>query len=324
MMASYNGERFIKEQIESICNQDYDNWHLIIQDDGSTDRTCEIIKHYISEDNRIELRKNKTVYHGAYSNFHLLADYCKTLAPYDFYMFSDHDDVWLPDKLSRMVEHMTSETLSNVPALGYGDMQIINDKGDVTANSLSAQWKNGYKNGYDVFFSHKIFGCNMIMNSALFNLCPVMNLENPIARECAHDAWYANFAGVFGKILYWPETFIQYRRYGDNVTTELYYTISVRRIFNRLLRLRFLAKKHAIIYNQSLYALKIMKTMQLTETQKQMVYSIEKHIRSGGFGILSFIKKHHIVWGSAIENISRKLILCSGLYKQYLYIENGK
>lgn len=74
MLATYNGERFIEQQIESILKQTYTNFHLAIQDDGSTDATLDIIKKYSQKDKRIEILKNESKYHGPFYNFHCLAN----------------------------------------------------------------------------------------------------------------------------------------------------------------------------------------------------------------------------------------------------------
>ncbi|HFI0534436.1 TPA: glycosyltransferase, partial [Streptococcus suis] len=72
MLASYNGEKYIEEQILSIIKQDFKNWDLLIQDDGSTDNTVEIVRKFVEIDNRIQLRINTSDFHGPYYNFHTL------------------------------------------------------------------------------------------------------------------------------------------------------------------------------------------------------------------------------------------------------------
>lgn len=69
LMATYNGESYLKEQLDSILTQTYDNWELWIQDDGSQDRTIDIIENYQKVENRIFLLRNQTAYHGAFLNF---------------------------------------------------------------------------------------------------------------------------------------------------------------------------------------------------------------------------------------------------------------
>lgn len=70
LMSTYNGEKFIADQIESIQKQTYTDWNLIIRDDGSSDRTCEIVEDFVSKDNRIKLIRAENV--GVIKSFHEL------------------------------------------------------------------------------------------------------------------------------------------------------------------------------------------------------------------------------------------------------------
>ena len=87
MLASYNGEKYIREQIESICRQTYSDWHLLIQDDGSSDGTIDIVTEYCNKDERVELIVNTEKVHGAYINFHVLVNKARAMQPYKYYMF---------------------------------------------------------------------------------------------------------------------------------------------------------------------------------------------------------------------------------------------
>lgn len=94
LMASYNGERYIKEQIESIINQDFSNWHLFISDDGSTDNTLSLEKSYQKKfPQKITVIENKTNKHGSKYNFFNLVNIVLS-EKYNYFMFSDQDDVW--------------------------------------------------------------------------------------------------------------------------------------------------------------------------------------------------------------------------------------
>ena len=79
LMTGFNGEKYICEQIESICRQTLKDWHLLIRDDGSSDKTIDIIRSFMAKDSRIELIKNETEQHGAYLNFWTLIEYAKAL-----------------------------------------------------------------------------------------------------------------------------------------------------------------------------------------------------------------------------------------------------
>ena len=112
LMTSFNGEKYICEQIESICKQTLKDWHLLIRDDGSSDKTIDIIRSFMAKDSRIELIKNETEQHGAYLNFWTLIEYAKALPAYDYYFFADQDDVWR----EMNVEHIPAEDVDVLPS----------------------------------------------------------------------------------------------------------------------------------------------------------------------------------------------------------------
>ena len=95
LMATYNGEKYIVEQIDSIINQTYKNWNLLIRDDNSTDRTLEIIKNYQKKDARIRILDNNKVNLGIVKNFEKLLKISES----ELIMFSDQDDIWKKGKI---------------------------------------------------------------------------------------------------------------------------------------------------------------------------------------------------------------------------------
>ena len=97
LMSTYNGEQFFAEQIESIQKQTVKDWTLYIRDDGSSDTTPEIIKHYAQLDSRIVfINADNRENFGVIKNFYTLLKHSKA----DYYFFSDQDDIWLEDKLA--------------------------------------------------------------------------------------------------------------------------------------------------------------------------------------------------------------------------------
>ena len=96
LLSTYNGEQFLAEQIQSIPQQTVQDWKLLIRDDGSTDRTREIIREFVAQDSRIHwINENESKNLGVIKSFHNLAQFEEA----DVYFFSDQDDVWLPQKL---------------------------------------------------------------------------------------------------------------------------------------------------------------------------------------------------------------------------------
>ena len=117
LMATYNGEKYIKEQIDSLLEQTFINWNLYIQDDGSIDRTIEIVQSY--DDSRITIVDNGLTHPGPCLNFMNLLNIVES----QYYMFCDQDDVWLPDKIAISYERMKIEEQyhNDLPILVHTD-----------------------------------------------------------------------------------------------------------------------------------------------------------------------------------------------------------
>lgn len=313
LMAVYNGEKYIEEQIESIRNQDFTNWHLTIQDDGSTDDTIRIVKEYCSQDSRIELIFNEGGKHGVYYNFHSLANKYKSSVRYDYYMFSDQDDIWLSSKITNMISCFDT----SMPQLCYADMKIVDSGGDVVSDSINNLLGLKYINRYSVFFSHNVFGCNLMMNQKLFFSVPEIDIDCDRTKILSHDNMYTKFAAVLGKVDYYPEVTMLYRRHGANVTSKQKYSFGIKRIISRVSKISQLAQDHALTYNQSLLTIDILKKNDCTDIS--FLDEIETTIRCGGIPAFIYILKKHVSWGKWVKTFSRTAVMVSGIYKKYLY-----
>ena len=317
MMTTYNGEEFLIQQIESICQQSYSNWQLVVRDDGSSDQTLAILNAYAEKDARIQVVQNQTDYHGAYPNFWGLVAYCKQLKAYDYYMFADQDDVWDKDKLEVYMDFCSDKGL-NEPLLVYGDMRIIDGDGQVTSNSLEANLGIAYTNAISTFFAHKVHGCNSFFNRCLFELALPLSPEEPEAKYVSHDNYYTKFAALLGQVYYLPRPMMSYRRYGTNVTSQHAYDFKLKRILKRLTALEELAKDHALTYRQTRATLERMKLQPLADGQMKLLKTVETILDRGGIYAIKQISKHHIDWGKRVKNVSRSLVLCLGMYKKYM------
>ena len=118
LMATYNGEKYLREQIDSILNQTYSNINLIISDDCSTDKTQEILKEYEQKDSRVILKLHKERF-GIIKNFEYLLNQVKS----DYYMLSDQDDVWLPEKIEKSFKKLNDENADLV----FADLEVVDE-----------------------------------------------------------------------------------------------------------------------------------------------------------------------------------------------------
>lgn len=317
MMAAYNGELYIEKQICSIINQSYQNWKLIIQDDGSTDNSIEIIKKYTVIDSRIQLLHNHGT-HGPYYNFHSLINTCRKLEKFDYYMFSDHDDVWDQNKIIEFIEHYKKYGRDTEPILLYADMRIIDDSDSVVEDSIDAKLGIKYRNAASVFFCHSVFGCNTFFNRALFEIVPEFDICSDVCEIMSHDNYFAKYAAVFGKILFLDKSLMGYRRHDNNVTSVQSYSFGIKRIMQRVARLDELAKWHARTYRQSLVVINMIQHTMCPSHQTSTLNKISKCIKRGGVpGTLLFIKLH-VSCGNCVKTVSHAFVIFLGIYKKYL------
>lgn len=215
LLATYNGEKYLKEQIESILNQTYKDIRLIISDDCSKDRTREILEEYAQKDDRIELYfQEKNL--GYVKNFEFLL----TKVENEIYALSDQDDVWLPEK----IEHTYNRLKETSADLVFTDLEVVNEMLETLYPSFNDYMKltrkiNKCKNDYRLQYLYNcVTGCTLMSKKKFLNLIVPLPTESKYA---IHDTWIACAVVNNGKVEYLDEKTIKYRQHGNNqVGTE--------------------------------------------------------------------------------------------------------
>ncbi|MQP60530.1 glycosyltransferase [Streptococcus mitis] len=319
MMATYNGEEFLREQLDSILCQTVSTWKLLIRDDNSSDQTRAIIKEYEEKDSRIKLIKNTSQHHGAYYNFFgLLNDVRQNENPFDFYMFADQDDIWDVNKLECLISYYYEKVKTEEPVLIYADMRIIDANGKMIANSMDQLMGIRYTNPISAFMSHKVYGCNTLFNRELFEILPLLPYDAPELAFLSHDNFTTKTAALKGQVYFYNEPTMGYRRYGHNVTNKHEYNFAFKRILKRISKIDELAKDHALTYKQTLVATNLLRQQTSIDTELLFLDKVEKIINKGGLNAVKMVWKEKIDWGNRVKTISRSLVLSSKLYKKYL------
>lgn len=211
LLATYNGEEYVAEQIESILNQTYKNIKLIISDDCSKDRTPEILRKYAQKDKRIELHlQEKNL--GVVKNIEFLLEQVKS----DFYMLSDQDDVWLKEKIEKSVETLKKENADLV----FGDLEVVDKDlktiypsfGDfMLLNNKIKKYISSYKVNY---LYNCVTGCTVLSKKAMLDKILPLPTDS---KFLIHDHWIGLIVGLNGKLAYMPEKYIKYRQHGNNI-----------------------------------------------------------------------------------------------------------
>lgn len=209
LLATYNGEKYLREQLDSLLNQTYTNFRIIISDDMSTDSTRKILEEYVQKDNRIivHMQKNNI---GVVSNFEFLLNKVES----KYYMFSDQDDIWYEDKIEKTVKKL-EETDSD---LVFTDLEVVDNQLNVIYDSY---WElKGLKekilkyNSFEaLYLNNYVTGCTILAkNETIAKILPIP--KNSI--YILHDYWLALIISQNGKIEFLNEPTIKYRQHKDN------------------------------------------------------------------------------------------------------------
>ena len=215
LMAVYNGSAYIREQIDSILNQTYENWHLTISDDGSTDGTDLIADEYAAKYPEQITRVYSGVRFGnARDHFMWLSENCTSR----YMLYSDQDDVFNPEKMSRLMDAMQNAERQwgrDLPILVFSDQTVVDEKLNVIEPSLM----RCQKQAFDSFDYRALLIQNVVTGGAMMVNRPLCSLAvqcRSRERIIMHDWWMAATAARFGKIIYLDEPLSLYRQHGGN------------------------------------------------------------------------------------------------------------
>lgn len=317
LMASYNGAAFIRQQVESIINQTFAEWRLIIRDDGSNDGTREILKEIESKDKRIKVLENNSNKHGAYLNFWTLIQYAHSLEDYDYYFFADQDDIWVEQKLQIMIDYAEKSGCSFTPLMLYSDMEIIDENNRQVIPSINDVMGIGDMKGYSLFFSHGfIWGCSAMVNKSLFKATVIFPLDNPNIEIMSHDNYFGKFALMVGTIRFINQPLIRHRRHADNATGKYKLKLNPVSVFKKVVfHFDDLVRTHARVYNQTLLTLHL---MEQSGIDKEDVEVIKSTIRKGGLKAVFQLKKFMVQRKQISRTLGIYLVMLTGSHKRYL------
>ena len=215
VLAAHNGERFLAEQLQSIREQSFENWRLLISDDASTDRSKQLVHGAAENDSRIAvLDRNETKPFGVTANFSILLEAALREGAHVCFI-ADQDDIWAPRKLEMQLGRFPQAGLERDSRLVHSDLRLVNERGELVHGSFF-----GYR-GLEpmpelplnqLLSLNFVTGCSVSVNRRL------LELATPIPdKVIMHDWWLALVAAADGVIDYIEEPLVDYRQHGENV-----------------------------------------------------------------------------------------------------------
>lgn len=244
LLPTWNGEKFLAEQLDSLLAQTYQNFVVVIRDDGSSDGTPTLIAQYAAaHPHHIHVLVSDGKNLGASGSFSWLMNYAlqhkQTLGlERAWLMFCDQDDVWMPQKIAISMQRMLAlqQKHPGTPALVHSDLRVVDEQRHLLAPSFVAyQGLEPLRNNFGrMIVSNTVTGCTALLNEEL------ITLASPVPPEAVmHDWWLALVVSAFGHIDYIDEALVEYRQHGRNTIGAREYQKEERGSFlRRLLQVR--------------------------------------------------------------------------------------
>lgn len=220
LLSTYNGEKYLKQQLDSLRSQTFKEFEIIARDDGSSDNTVKILKSYGIK--LLETNENL----GAKSSFSTLLSYALEHSDAEYFMFCDQDDIWEKDKVEKTLAKMQEmeQQFGDIPLLVHTDLEVVDEKLNTISSSFYAFQKiNPFEDKLNRFLvQNSITGCTIMINKKLVQKC----LPIPL-KAVMHDWWVGLVASKFGKIGYLNSLTIQYRQHNNNTVGAKGFSIRV-------------------------------------------------------------------------------------------------
>jgi glycosyltransferase involved in cell wall biosynthesis len=201
VLGTYNGEAYLREQLDSVLAQTWAPLEIIAVDDGSTDNTLAILREYASRDPRIKIFINK-------QNLGFVRNFEKgcSLSTGHWISLCDQDDYWMPDKIEKMVR-----AIGNYPMV-YCDSILCDEHLRPLGTQISdLVHYQSFDDARQLCVFSRMYGHATLITRQLFER------SRPFLKEVPHDGWLAYHATLYGGVRYLPEALVKYRQHAGNV-----------------------------------------------------------------------------------------------------------
>ena len=297
LLATYNGEKYLSHLLSSIMAQDHTDWQLWIQDDGSQDKTLEVVAHFSQLDSRIQYVGQNKGEKGAKGNFSTLLEKAYSQSSFPYIAFADQDDLWHPSKLSTLLNLLKGE---ESPTIVFSDLELIDSQGKRMKVTFWEQERVSLEEELKIppLLSRNIVpGCAMVFNRKLLELAVPLPVNISM-----HDWWILLVAVLLGKAKYTTTPLTYYRQHGSNDvgSRDRSFFPSLFRFLRRPL---FIWRVQTELYQLLvLQALELLQRYELLPEQREILETFVK-IRQGS--IWHRLRYHHYFRGPLSVKLPR-------------------
>lgn len=257
ILASYNGGKYIRNQLDSILVQTYPVYEILIGDDGSTDDTISVLNEYADKYSHIRIIPPDLKNHGVNYNFKRLMD----MATGDYLALSDQDDIWFPEKIEVMIRGIGDHLLAYSDAIPFSETLPEID-GFQGIDRYSPRPEDGIE---DIMFNNVISGHRMLIKREFVHKIGEWN------SEVYYDWWLAVSASYLDSIVYITHPLVFWRRHADSMTNP--YRKRQRKIFKIN---QFLKRRNS--YFRSL--IKLFESMGIANERQLRAYGLARKFSS--------------------------------------------
>jgi len=288
ILPTYNGEKYIKELLDSIINQTYTEFIIIVRDDGSKDNTVKIFMDYKRRyPTKFEVIEDNLGNLGVINNVFEILKYSKS----KYIMFCDQDDIWFENKILQLLQCIKQKEKANygVPIIVHSEVVVVDEELEVLDESYSHYGGLNRKRIHlcNLIQKNEVQGSSLICNKYLLDLSRKL-IEKRNYKLVYHDYWFAVLASVFGRIYFYSTPLMHYRQHSNNLVGARRSRISLKSCFKLTI-----SEKNRLRYNNYLITnkeicnvlLKLYKS-DLTDEQIKIIY----HFKDRPSDLIEFFK----------------------------------
>lgn len=307
-LATYNGEKYLKEQLESVLNQSCKDFELIVCDDCSSDNTLDLLHEYAQKDSRIKIFQND-VNLGFKKNFEKILSLCSG----EYIAFCDQDDIWHPDHLETLLNNIGDNDCIGANSL------IIDENGISQNKTLLEYWPvHRMPKDKEELFQHELYS-NVIQGTASLIKSSLLKTALPFPENVRyHDYWLALNAGINNGCKYISTVILDYRRHSNNVSAYQKFSLfsAVRDLYN-------FSKDKKSFYKESFLLLENLSRKDMSEAHRFKLNKAKSFYQNLSNGKHKFSCLCHYVKNYNTITLSYKRILPLFFYRIFSIVVFG-